>query len=117
MLISLGRELAAELRTARSEVTGPADQLDDSVLVHRLPLTTDGNEITVPVRAEIQVVGVDRKHRCRGLPTRISRSVNGVIHAATKNHVSRSAATVELQTRETCSHSRISGGADPLDCL
>src|SRR3954467_15894447 len=124
MLFSLCREPTAELRPARSEVAGKADELHDSILIDRLPLPADRDEVAIPVRTEEEVIGVDRVHVVR----RRTRTAGGVgripgragalpRNTAAKQHISREAAAEELQLRpEASARAAASGvGSNALD--
>src|SRR3954470_8181791 len=126
MLFSLCREPTAELRPARSEVAGKADELHDGILIDRLALPADRDEVAIPVRTEEEVIGADRVHVVR----RRTRTTGGVgripgragdlpRNTAARQHIRREAAAEELEFRpETSTGAAASGvGRDALDGL
>src|SRR3990167_7406976 len=77
----LSDQHAAELRAAGSHVASPADQLNDSVLVHRLALAANRHEVTIPVRPEKDVIGIQRPHVRGSSPARGSCGVYRAVDA------------------------------------
>ena len=62
----LGLNAALELRARASEVAGPAENLNFSVLVDRVTLVrAKGDHVPVFVRAHKKIFGVEREHQRR----------------------------------------------------
>ena len=118
MCSPLGYQNTLELRSRASEVTGPADQLDDGILVYRHTISADRHEIAIAVRTQEDVVGVQKVHarcRCTG-PRRVDGIAAGV-DTTVKNHVSRLPAAVELERGKTSARVTRSIRHDALDGL